>query len=240
MNELILPLKVKNNIQNFIQGLVAIYRDNLVSVILYGSAASGEFIDKHSNLNLLVVLRDAGIDKLKAASSHLNKFKEIKPLFFTESYIYNSLDVFPIEFLDMQENYFLLYGSDVLKDIKIDTANLRFQCEQELKAKLINLKHIYLTAARNKNILSKLLFKSFTSVLHILRNCLRLKNITPPYKKEDILEELSYEYKFDLEAWKKILSAKNKKIRLSLQQIDELFVNFVKDLETIVDTVDSL
>jgi predicted nucleotidyltransferase len=240
MKELNLNTKIKNNIESFVQGLVAIYRDSLISVILYGSAASGEFVDKHSNLNVLIVLKDAGMDKLKLALNHINKFKTLKPLFFTENYIYSSTDVFPIEFLDMQENYFVLYGSDVLKDIKIDTVNLRFQCEQELKVKLINLKHFYLAFNKNTDALKNLLYKSFTSVLHILRNCLRLKGVAPPYKKEELLQELIYEYKFDLEAWKKILSAKNKQLKLNGRQIEELFVNFVNDLENIVDTIDKL
>jgi len=30
----------------------------LVSVVLYGSAASGEYADNHSNLNFLVILKD--------------------------------------------------------------------------------------------------------------------------------------------------------------------------------------
>lgn len=240
MKELIISPKVKDNLESFVQGLVAIYRDNLVSVILYGSAASGEFVDKHSNLNLLVVLKDADIVCMKLASNHINKFKTVKPLFFTENYLHNSADVFPIEFLDMQENYFVLYGSDALKYIDIDTTNLRFQCEQELKARLINLKHSYLTAAKDKEALRNLLFKSFTSVLHILRSCLRLKGITLPYKKDKILDDLSYEYKFDLEMWRKISLAKNKQLKLNGHQIEALLVAFVKDLENIVEIIDRL
>jgi len=238
MEELRLPNKLKESIQDFIQGLKGIYQDGLISVILYGSAASGEFIDKHSNLNLLVVLNGTDLENLKRASRLINKFGMIKPLFFTESYINNSTDIFPIEFLDMQENYFVLYGRDVLKDINIDISNLRFQCEQELKVKLITLRNLYLTINKDKVALRGLLFKSSTSILHILRNVLRLKGKRPPYKKEDILKELALEFHFDLEAWEKILAAKNKQIKLNHKDIEELFVNFIRELEKIIDTVD--
>ena len=237
MQELILAGKLKENIQKFIQGLISIYRDDLVSVILYGSGASGEFIESYSNLNILVVLRNTGLENLKAVSDLVNKFKVITPLFFTENYINTSAGIFPIEFLDMQENYFVLYGKDVLKDIKIDIKNLRFQCEHELKGKLIDLKQAYLTKRRDRAVLQGLLFKTFTSVLHILRNVLRLKGRkNPPYRKEDILEDISSEFQLDLKIWGEIWAAKNKKIKLSRLDVEDLFVDFVNELEKIADS----
>ncbi len=240
MQELSLPDKLEKSVQDFIQRLKDTYQDGLISVILYGSAASGEFIDKHSNLNLLVVLRSTDLENLKKAASLTNKFRMINPLFFTEKYINSSTDIFPIEFLDMQENYLILYGRDVLKDINIDIKNLRFQCEQELKSKLINLRQLYLTANKDEPALRRLLFKSFTSVLHILRNVLRLKGRKPPYKKEDILKEVALEFEFDSKNWNKISAAKNKQIKLSQKDTEGLFVNFVRELEKIVETVDRL
>lgn len=240
MQELSLPDKLEKSVQDFIQRLKDTYQDGLISVILYGSAASGEFIDKHSNLNLLVVLRSTDLENLKKAASLTNKFRMINPLFFTEKYINSSTDIFPIEFLDMQENYLILYGRDVLKDINIDIKNLRFQCEQELKSKLINLRQLYLTANNDEPALRRLLFKSFTSVLHILRNVLRLKGRKPPYKKEDILKEVALEFEFDSKNWNKILAAKNKQIKLRQKDTEGLFVNFVRELEKIVETVDRL
>ncbi len=240
MQELSLPDKLEKSVQDFIQRLKDTYQDGLISVILYGSAASGEFIDKHSNLNLLVVLRSTDLENLKKAASLTNKFRMINPLFFTEKYINSSTDIFPIEFLDMQENYLILYGRDVLKDINIDIKNLRFQCEQELKSKLINLRQLYLTANKDEPALRWLLFKSFTSVLHILRNVLRLKGRKPPYKKEDILKEVALEFEFDSKNWNKILAAKNKQIKLRQKDTEGLFVNFVRELEKIVETVDRL
>ena len=138
MPELKLDKKIKAILGIYIQRLQDIYKDNLISVILYGSAASGEFVDRHSNLNLLVVLKNTDLANLKSVSGLIRRFqfRTVRPIFFTEDYIINSTDTFPIEFMDMQENYAVLYGRDVLKNINIDMKNLRFQCEHELKAKL--------------------------------------------------------------------------------------------------------
>lgn len=240
MQGLKIPDKFKNNLRNFIQNLKDIYKDELISLILYGSAVSGEFIEKHSNLNILVVLKNTDLDNLKKASGIINKFKMINPLFLTKEHISSSTDIFPIEFLDMQENYLVLYGKDILKEINIDVKNLRFQCEHELKAKLINLRQAYLRINNDKTALRNLLFRSFTSILHILRNVLRLKGKKPPYLKQDILKEAALEFQMDMNVWEKILAAKNKQIKLSNKDTEELFINFVRELEKIVDIVDRL
>lgn len=240
MEQLKIADQHKKTLQSFVQGLKSVYPEELVSLILYGSAASGEFVDRHSNLNLLVVLKNTDLGVIKKSSKLVRKFKLINALFLSEDYINTSLDIFPIEFLDMQENYFLLYGKDVLKDIQIDMRNLRFQCEHELKAKLLKLKQAYLSFNNDKRLLSSLLFASFTSVLHILRNVLRIKGKKPAYLKQEVLQELASELKIDINVWEKILSAKNKKIKLDAEVTEQLFINFTRELELVVAIVDKL
>jgi len=240
MEQLKIADQYKNILQSFTQGLKDVYREELLSLILYGSAVSGEFVDKGSNLNLLVVLKSTDLENLKRSSTLIRKFNKISALFLTEDYIAASTDIFPIEFLDMQENYFVLYGKDVFKDIQIDIRNLRFQCEQELKAKLLKLRQAYLLINNNAPALRSLLFMSFTSVLHIFRNVLRIKGRKPPYLKHEVLKELASEFKIDTHVWEKILAAKNKRIKLSGKDVEPLFVNFVKELELIVNIVDKL
>lgn len=240
MEELKISVKLRNILQQFIRGLKDIYQEELVSIILYGSAVSGEFIEKHSNLNLLVVLHNTNLENLKGATRFINKFRIINPLFLTEDYIKRSTDIFPIEFLDIQENYSVLYGKDILKDVDIDIRNLRFQCEQELKAKLISLRQLYLRINKNKTALKDLLLRTITSILHISRNVLRLRGKRPPYKKDEILKELAAEFQIDTGVWAKILAAKNKQVKLGNKDIENLFVNFISELEKIVDIVDRL
>lgn len=237
MKDLLLPSKLKREVNFFILGLRKTYREDLLSVVLYGSAASTPL---YSNLNILVLLRSTSLSELKKATSVVNKFKNLTPLFLTEEYILSSIDIFPIEFLDMQENYILLYGKNFLKDIHVDLKNLRFQCEQELKAKLLSLKQLYVGLNYRPAALKEPLFRSFTSIMHILRNVLRLKGRQPPYKKEDLLKELAVHFKIEISHWEKILAAKLKKIRINKVETEELFLVFVDNLEEIIRTVDAL
>ena len=240
MPELKLDKGLRDSLDDFVKGLQEAGKENLISVILYGSAASGEYVRKHSNLNLLVVLKDANLEGLEKFCGLINrwKFRGINPLFFSADYIRGSTDVFPIEFLDMKENHALLYGEDALKDLVIETGNLRFQCEQELKVKLISLRHFFLRNNKDRAALSRYLFKTFNSVMHILRNVLRIKGGGAPYLKQDILKDVSSQFHIDRHTWEEILAAKNADIRLSLKEVRALFIGYISDLERITDTLD--
>lgn len=234
MEDLKLSRNVARPLEEFTSRAKDIYNEGLVSIILYGSTASGEFSSGHSNINLAVVLNDTSLSNLSKIAPILNKskFRLFNVLFFTEDYIKKSLDVFPIEFLDMKENHKVIYGKDCVSNLPIDIKNLRFQCEQELKSKIINIKKAYLAHINNPD-LDKLLIKFFTSSLHILRNILRLKNNQALYRKEDILTALASEFHIDISYMKKILEARNANRRLPKKVTAEFFNLLVSDLETI-------
>jgi predicted nucleotidyltransferase len=241
MQEIMLPDKTKKIINEFVEQLEGAYGDCLVSIILYGSAASGEYALRHSNINIAVILKDASLGSLSKISRLINKrkFLIINPVFLTEDYIRHSTDSFPIEFTDMKENHAILHGKDVLKGIVIDIKNLRFQCEQELKSKIINIKMAYLRAT-NSFFLKKLLFKSLTSSIHVLRNLIRLKGKVPPYGKEEALNQISREFGIDVAALQAILDARSKNLNLNRKKIDNLYTRLVETLEAISDKIDQL
>ncbi len=243
MRELNLTEKHKKTLDEFLQRLKSIYNQDLVSLILYGSAASNEFVDKNSNLNILVVLTNTDLDNLLLAQNMItkSKFARIHALFMTEEYIKSSLDVFPVEFLDMKENNIVLFGKDIFKGIPIETKNLRFQCEQELKSKLINLKQQYLRInPKAKSALANLLFRNFTSIIHILRNIVRLKGKTPSYLKEAIIAEVAIELKVEVITFMKILEAKKNPDILKREDMQSLLNDFVREIEKIIKVVDEI
>jgi len=240
MSDVNLPIKIKARLEDFCRALKKIHGDGLISVILYGSGASGELPPKAPKLNVLVVLASVGLEDLKKSSALLKKFSVIVPLYLDQDYIYSSLDIFPIEFLDMRENYRLLYGKDVLADVVVDTRNLRFQCEQEFKSRLLGLRQAYLVSYKDARALKGILLKAFTSVLHLARNVLRLKGKNPPYNKQELLRHLAAEFHIDGRVWENILALKLGMLSLNSQATDDLFAVFMEDLEKLVDIVDKM
>src|SRR4051812_13160865 len=87
--------------------------DRLVSVILYGSAASGAHDEKFSDLNVLCVLKRITPRELIEAEPILRWWRDSKhPELFlmTEEEVFASADSFPIEFRDMKQHRRVLYG----------------------------------------------------------------------------------------------------------------------------------
>lgn len=235
-----LPDKLDKKITFFVNQLLAVYANDLISVILYGSGASAEFTREHSNLNFLIVLDNFNPSVLKKIGKIINRYPLFEPLFLTENNINCSTDIFPIEFLDLKENYRVIFGKDILKNISIDIKNLRYQCEHELHSKLIALRQLYLRSNTDKRLLLYTLLKNFNSTLHILRNVLRLTGKIPPYKKDLIIPELERVLSINVSVWQRILAIKNKKEKIHNADIDGLFIQFMEELSKWIEFVDKL
>jgi len=113
------------------------------------------------------------------------------PLFFTRLYIETSSDVFPIEFLEIKDNHLVLSGEDLLTEIRVDLKNLRHQCEEQIKGKLVRIRQAYLEVGLKKKGVEALLKRSLSTMIPVFRNVLRLKGEDPPRGKEKVLERLT-------------------------------------------------
>lgn len=216
------------------------YGTELISLVVYGSAARGDFSEKNSDINILVVLTDNSAEKLKKAAriGFQRRFKRINPVFFTEEFMRCSADVFPIEFLDMKENFILLHGTDVLSGLEVNPEHLRFQCEHELKSRLLQMKKAYV-AARTAGELRKVLLASAISLVTVLKNTLRLTSAAPAGSAEDTLSRIESEYGIDVGEFRKTILAKQQNSRLTARKIEGLFIGVTATLERIISSVDT-
>jgi hypothetical protein len=120
-----------------------------LAAYLTGSVLSQGFDPRHSRVNVLVVARDLSVDRLDAVARAIPspaKGATIEPLFLTRRQIEKSLDVFPIEWLEMQERHLRLEGEDVFGGLEVPVTYLRLQLEHELRGKHIQLRQAYLAA----------------------------------------------------------------------------------------------
>ncbi len=82
-------------ISEFVEKIRAAAGANLVSVILYGSGAEGEFHPEYSDLNLLCVLRDASFASLTKITDVVEWWRSKKhrpPLVLTLAELKTSAD----------------------------------------------------------------------------------------------------------------------------------------------------
>ncbi|MGB6897914.1 MAG: nucleotidyltransferase domain-containing protein, partial [Candidatus Acidiferrum sp.] len=100
-------LSTESKLSDLVSRMKEFAAENLESLILYGSAARGDFKQGHSDLNVLCVLRSLAARELTRVAPVVHWWTkdqhEPAPLFFTAEELRSCADVFSIELLDMQE-----------------------------------------------------------------------------------------------------------------------------------------
>ncbi|MBW1998896.1 MAG: hypothetical protein JRJ29_13155, partial [Deltaproteobacteria bacterium] len=155
-----------------------LFGDELISMILYGSGAGSEYRPGKSDINFMIVLSEEGIGRLDRAFKTVSKWRRRNvsvPLFVTEHYVDTSLDTFPVEYLNFQHNYVLVYGKDILKDLSFRTEFLRLQCEREVKGKLLLLRESFLESTGRPRELKEVISQSLSAFIALFRALLFLK-----------------------------------------------------------------
>lgn len=207
---------------------------NLISLYVYTEGVNQSWDAVISRFHLLLILKtcdQSALDRLIPFHKQLSKYG-IGIKLFSESEIRASLDVFPIEFLDMKLQHQLLSGTDILAELDVDPINLRHECEFYLRTSLLKLREFYLVQPKNT---WHLMQESLPAFIAVFRNLLRLKKKAFPKTGIDIIESLADELKFDKTVFLTLLSLPKKPANS-----DFLFGDYLMQLETILQQVDRL
>ena len=192
--------KIPKRPEDIIDDLARDYREtygfDIIAIILYGSGARGEYVPKKSDINFMIVVTENGINALSKAVPLVAKWHKrhvSTPLFLTQAYIVSSLDVFPIEFLNMQAAYKVVYGDDVLQDLVFEKRYVRLQCERELKGKLLQLRENFLGTEGKRRSIETLIAASLPTFLSLFQAVLFLKERKPASDKRNLITAVAEE-----------------------------------------------
>jgi predicted nucleotidyltransferase len=229
----------------FIDDLKSTHGSNLASVVLYGSAAAGDFIPHESDYNLMVALFEItprDLQNAHACMREWNKMGHPIPVYFTVDEIKHAGDVFPIEFHFMERARKILFGFDVLEGVKISDKYLRHQTEFELRSKLIKLRRQYIQASTSAENLANLMADSLTSFSALFRAVLLLLGDEPAVIKEEIVSQTVKKLEIDGYSFDKIFDIReNETIEpLSLSQANSLFADYLNQIELVINAVDRI
>ena len=134
---------VEKKLRDLVDRLNAAFGTRLVSALLYGSAAAGDWHETSSDLNVLCVLTRVTPVELGESEPIFRWWREQgnpPPLLMSAEEVRTSTDCFPMEFADMQAHRRVLTGVDVLDGLDIDRSFYRAQVEHELRAKQLRLR----------------------------------------------------------------------------------------------------
>ncbi|MBZ5659760.1 MAG: nucleotidyltransferase domain-containing protein [Acidobacteriia bacterium] len=181
-------------LDEFVQRLKAAAGDNLKAVILYGSAVTGEFHVRHSDLNVLCVVDRADATQIEAMHEPVRwwaKQGHRPPLVFTLEELVRSADVFAMELLDMKSHHHVLFGADVLADISVPLHYHAIQVERELRTGWLRLRQAMLAAPRKPKLHLELMASSFSSFTTLFRHALIAMGETPAANKREAIARIA-------------------------------------------------
>ena len=110
-----LPDETQKRLQTYVKDVKGRFGEQLEGMLLYGSAVRGEFLPGRSNLNILLLVSSydsAVLKQYSAVHRQWSKEQIVVPLFLTEEELRASAEVFPLEFLEIQEHHRVLGGRD--------------------------------------------------------------------------------------------------------------------------------
>lgn len=239
--------KIPDKPQDIFIPLIEDYRkafgNDLVSLIIYGSAAAGYYLKGKSDINLLVVLTPEGASRLEDAFETVRRWRRRNvavPWVMTKYFIESSRDVYPIEFLNLKYNHIVLFGEDVLRSLDFKPEDLRLQIERELKGKLILLREGYLENRGKVKPSGQLIARSITAFIAIFKALVYLKQPSVPADGRETIKALSRYFDFDANIFLKCLDIKEGKDELPPKDVTVFFRQYLKEVEKFCDLIDAI
>ena len=237
-----LPEHMKKLTDTFVANLRECFGEGLVAVILYGPAARGEEMKGRTFIHFVVVVRDSTPSALAPCTAFMKRWVKERiaaPLFITSEYIGNSLDTFPLEFMEMKNSYAVVYGEDVLGGIEFRAGDVRSECEREIKGKLLHLRAEYLALRGNWKELAHLVHRSLETFRLVFTGALFLKKHPAPEKTPDLLETVAAEYGLDGALLRRLYEFSRGSVKPDPEETDRLFDLYVEELDKLSGALDA-
>ncbi|OYV03470.1 hypothetical protein CGW93_00765 [candidate division bacterium WOR-3 4484_18] len=217
---------VRKVLQPYLDKLIAkIGCENIVSIILYGSATGEDYIPGRSDINLLIVVKDIDFGHLRAIIPIV--LKGIKrrippPLIVHPSYIERSVDVFPIEFLEIRDTRVIIYGEDLLANVEPTREQLRLECEEKIKGQLLTIRSAYIEHGNSPKTLRNLLIRQ------------------PPMSRDAVINNVVEQFNLiDADTFRKLLQLRQG-VSFTSTELINLFESYHRELEKLADIADSI
>jgi len=207
----------------------------LRSLVVYGSAARDDFDPRHSTVNLAVVAAPLGFTQVGQVAQWLTQWRAegfAAPLLLSTTDLARSLDVFPLEFLDIQAYHRVLAGADLFTGLDLPADAVRRECEREAKGKLVRLRELYLELAGSGRELRALMLDSRKSFLMVMRGLLHIRGEGWAGSPHDVVERFERSYDCTMPA----LAALDP--TLIDQPIEQHFDDYLQDVELLATIAD--
>ncbi len=236
------PQDPKDIFPELVEDLRQALADDLVSVTVFGSAAGGRYRKGHSDINLLVVVRDQAGNQPQRLIPFAKKWSSARvatPLLLTPTYLASSQDVFPLEFMVMAAEHQVLAGDDPLAGVDVQPRYLRLQLERELRGKLLNLRSRIISSQARKAELMILVGQALPALKALFKAYLQLTTGAFPNQPEEIMQAMARQG-HRMESLNRLYQVRQGQIKAGTEELLKLLQGACEELQTLTREVDSL
>ncbi|HEY3347139.1 MAG TPA: hypothetical protein VGK71_05905 [Nitrospirota bacterium] len=223
---------------DFVIAMRELYGEDLVSLYRFGDSSTPLGRPK-----LLALMRQIGLEQLRkyaAVNSKWAKKGIAAPLMLTRKTLETSADVFPMEFLEMKETGRLLYGEDLLSGLEIGLDNMRRQCEEQVKGKMLHLRQGYMEIGGNAKETAALIAASIEPFTEVMRNVLRLMSKPVPQKKDAIIAAFCTATGISEKPFAEALRLYYRVGKLPDKEVDALFSRYLYEVGLMAEKIDNM
>jgi hypothetical protein len=229
-------------LDEFVQKLKSAASENLKAVILYGSAVTGEFHSKHSDLNVLCLLdrADAGcIEALRAPVEWWILQGHRPPLVFTQEELRRSADVFAIELLDMKSHHRILFGQqDALTEVSVPLHYHAIQVERELRTSWLRLRQAALIAPKKTKAYLDLMVSSLSTFAVLFRHALTALGEPPAANRREAIDRVASFAHSDPGCFHAVLDFREGKKKEQEIDVQKTLTQYLAFVEAVTDEYD--
>jgi hypothetical protein len=215
--------------------------ENIVAVVLFGSAAGRDYHGPASDHNVLVLVKRAAAADLTMLASAVHRWTRAgnpPPLVLTPAEWQRRSDVFALEYADLLEQHRVVFGTFTADAVRVRRRDLRLQLESEVMGKLMRFRRGVMSAGSEPRKLRELLEDSLSSMLTLLRGTLHLHGESAPASSETLCDRAGVLAGFDAAPFRAVVSHRRGTAPLRDGALGAIVAGYLEAIERLVAHVD--
>jgi hypothetical protein len=233
--------KSERTVEGACEQLRARFAPRLLAVALYGSAVGPDFVPGTSDINLVVVLDRIEYGDLHALRSLLPRWRKrglATPLVLDREFLRRAADVFPMELHAIKAHHRILFGENVFAAVVVRDTHLRYQCEHEVRGKLLRLRALYVEVGNRREALQRLMLDSLKTFLIIMRTLNWMRGAAAT-SLEATLTTFCGQFESAFPVMTRLLHLRQGKDEWD-DDVETMFRGYLEEIETLVLIVDRM
>lgn len=187
------PENVRRVLTDVLRKTREVFNADLLSVVLYGSAAAGQ-MRPTSDVNLLLVLKRldfAAGERLDETLRLAEAAVGLKVMFLLETEVADAATAFALKFADMTDRHVLLYGRDPFAALNVPHGAKIFRLKQVLLNLVLRMREAFIRSAGEEKQRALLIAEFAAPLRSAAAVLLELENAAPATSPKEALEQVA-------------------------------------------------